>query len=121
MEKATFALRVLHVVRCIPPGRAATYGDVAALAGSPGAARAAGSVMKNCRAPGIPCHRVVAAGGRLGGFGGNPALKRALLAAEGVAVRGSRLVNWRAVRWPRGLDGTRPITPKEPGRTPLRL
>jgi methylated-DNA-[protein]-cysteine S-methyltransferase len=69
----------------------ATYGDVAAAAGAPRAARAVGNIMKGCPVPGVPCHRVVAAGGRVGGYGGNEALKRALLAAEGLAVSGRRI------------------------------
>ena len=86
-----FRGRVLAAVRRIPPGRVATYGDVAAAAGVPRAARAVGNIMKGCRVPGIPCHRVVAAAGRVGGYGGNEALKRALLAAEGLAVSGRRI------------------------------
>ena len=82
---------MLFAVRRIPPGRVATYGDVAAAAGVPRAARAVGNIMKGCRAPGVPCHRVVAAGGRLGGYGGSEGLKRALLGAEGVAVTGARI------------------------------
>ena len=69
----------------------ATYGDVAAAAGVPRAARAVGNIMKGCRAPGVPCHRVIAAGGRLGGYGGSEALKRALLVAEGVTVSRGRV------------------------------
>ena len=79
---------MLSVVRRIPPGRVATYGDVAALAGRPRAARAVGNIMRTCARPDVPCHRVIAAGGRLGGYGGNEMLKRALLAAEGVTVAG---------------------------------
>ncbi|PYR36161.1 MAG: cysteine methyltransferase, partial [Acidobacteria bacterium] len=56
-----FSQRVLWVVRRIPPGRVATYGDVAALAGRPRAARAVGNVMRGCRRPDVPCHRVIAA------------------------------------------------------------
>ena len=52
-------------------------------AGAPRAARAVGNIMKGCRVAGVPCHRVVAAGGRLGGYGGSEGLKRALLQAEG--------------------------------------
>jgi methylated-DNA-protein-cysteine methyltransferase-like protein len=77
---------VLRAVRRIPPGRVATYGDVAAAAGAPRAARAGGNILKGCRTPGIPCHRVIAAAGRLGGYAGNEGLKRALLTAEGVSV-----------------------------------
>ena len=63
-----FARRVLAVVARIPPGRVSTYGDVAAMAGAPGAARAAGNVMATARIPGVPYHRVIAAGGLLGGY-----------------------------------------------------
>jgi O-6-methylguanine DNA methyltransferase len=86
-----FRQRVLFAVRRIPAGRVATYGDVAAAAGVPRAARAVGNIMKGCRVAGVPCHRVVAAGGRLGGYGGSEALKRALLSAEGITVSGSRI------------------------------
>jgi O-6-methylguanine DNA methyltransferase len=86
-----FAARVLSVVRRIPAGRVATYGDVAALAGKPRAARAVGNIMRGCGRADVPCHRVVAAGGRLGGYGGNEVLKRALLVAEGVVIHGSRV------------------------------
>lgn len=86
-----FQRRVLAAVRRIPPGRVATYGDVAAAAGKPRAARAVGNIMKGCRVAGVPCHRVIAAGGRVGGYGGSEALKRGLLVAEGVAVAGSRI------------------------------
>jgi O-6-methylguanine DNA methyltransferase len=86
-----FRQRVLSAVRRIPAGRVATYGDVAAAAGAPRAARAVGNIMKGCRAPGVPCHRVIAAGGRLGGYGGSEGMKRALLGAEGVAVAGARV------------------------------
>ena len=84
-------MRVLAAVRRIPPGRVATYGDVAAAAGVPRAARAVGNIMKGCRVPGVPCHRVIAAGVRLGGYGGSEGLKRALLMAEGVTVTGRRV------------------------------
>lgn len=86
-----FAQRVLAVVRRIPVGRVATYGDVAAMAGREGAARAVGNIMKGCGRPDVPCHRVIAAGGKLGGYGGSESLKRALLIAEGIVVRGSRI------------------------------
>src|SRR5437870_4621551 len=96
---ADFSARVLFVVRRIPPGRVATYGDVARLAGRPRAARAVGNIMRGCRRPDIPCHRVIAAGGRLGGYGGQDALKRALLRAEGVTVSGSRVRELDRIRW----------------------
>jgi O-6-methylguanine DNA methyltransferase len=95
----SFRQRVLAAVRRIPPGRVATYGDVATLAGSPRASRAVGNVMRECRDPGTPCHRVIAAGGALGGYGGNLQLKRELLRAEGIEVGAARIRGFRNVRW----------------------
>ena len=94
-----FHRRVLAVVRRIPPGRAATYGDVADLAGRPRAWRAVGHIMRDCHDPATPCHRVVGAGGALGGYGGNLPLKRALLRAEGLEVGITRIGRFRDVRW----------------------
>jgi O-6-methylguanine DNA methyltransferase len=94
-----FRPRVLSVVRRIPVGRVASYGEVAALAGSPRAARAVGNIMRDCRQPDVPCHRVIAAGGRLGGYGGSEHMKRSLLLAEGVIVSGSRIRELEKVRW----------------------
>jgi methylated-DNA-[protein]-cysteine S-methyltransferase len=109
-ERTTgFASRVLAVVRRVPPGRIVTYADVAELAGRPRAWRAVGTIMRTCRDLGVPCHRVVAAGGRLGGYGGREDLKRALLEAEGVAVRGGRIRRFAAHRW-------RPREPRAAGR-----
>ena len=94
-----FSRRVLSVVRRIPPGRVASYGEVAKLAGRPRAARAVGNIMKTCGRPDVPCHRVIAAGGRLGGYGGSEALKRSLLAAEGIVVSGARVRELNRVQW----------------------
>lgn len=96
----TFQSKVLAVVRRIPAGRVATYGDVAAAAGSPRASRAVGNIMRGCKSVGVPCHRVIAAAGRLGGYGGNLQLKRELLRAEGILVTGSRVKEFTARRWP---------------------
>jgi O-6-methylguanine DNA methyltransferase len=82
---------VLAVVRRIPYGRVATYGEVASLAGRPGAARAVGNIMRTCGRPDVPCHRVIAAGGRLGGYGGSEVLKRQLLMSEGLIFHGNRV------------------------------
>jgi methylated-DNA-[protein]-cysteine S-methyltransferase len=103
-----FERRVLAAVRRIPPGRVATYGDVAGMAGRPRAARAVGNIMKGCRDPGTPCHRVIAAGGLLGGYGGNLQLKRELLRAEGIEVGRTRI---------RRFDDVRDRRPRRPGRT----
>jgi methylated-DNA-[protein]-cysteine S-methyltransferase len=94
-----FRSRVLTVVRRIPPGRVATYGDVAKAAGKPLAFRAVGNIMRGCSVQGVPCHRVVAAGGRLGGYGGNLEMKRQLLRAEGVRVVGNAIRDFSQCRW----------------------
>lgn len=90
---------MLHAVRAIPCGRVATYGDVAAAAGRPRAARAVGAIMATGCTPGVPAHRVVAAGGRLGGYGGQEGEKARLLTAEGVPVAGQRIRGFARVRW----------------------
>jgi methylated-DNA-[protein]-cysteine S-methyltransferase len=95
-----FRARVVAAVRRIPPGRVATYGDVAAAAGFPRAFRAVGTVMRENRDPGLPCHRVIAAGGRLGGYGSSLQLKRELLRAEGLEVNATRVLGFEQVRWP---------------------
>ena len=94
-----FTARVLAAVRRIPAGRVATYGDIAAIAGRPGAARAVGNIMRDCKARDVPCHRVIGAAGALGGYGGAPGLKRALLQAEGIVVRGARIRDFAGRRW----------------------
>lgn len=96
---SSFRQRVLNVVRKIPPGRVATYGDIAALAGSPRAWRAVGTIMRENRDPGMPCHRVIGAGGALGGYGGNLQLKRELLRAEAIEVGPNRVRNFSSIRW----------------------
>jgi O-6-methylguanine DNA methyltransferase len=106
-----FARRVYALVRAIPPGRVATYGDIAVMAGHRGAARAVGNVMRGCNDRSVPCHRVIGAGGAVGGYGGWPGLKRQLLAAEGIIIRGARIKNFAEIRWtgvrsPRKRTGT---------------
>lgn len=79
-----FQRRVLEIVKAIPPGEARSYSEVAREAGSPRGARAVGGVMAANRTPlVIPCHRVLASGGGLGGFGGGLELKGYLLELEG--------------------------------------
>jgi methylated-DNA-[protein]-cysteine S-methyltransferase len=64
-----FHQKVYAVTRAIPPGRTLTYGEVARQIGEPGASRAVGQALGlNPFAPVVPCHRVLAAGGRSGGF-----------------------------------------------------
>ena len=77
---------LLKTLRAVPRGELVTYGELAALAGRPGAARAAGTFCAQNRFPVfVPCHRVVAAGG-IGGYGSlGEDYKRRLLALEDVA------------------------------------
>jgi AraC family transcriptional regulator of adaptative response/methylated-DNA-[protein]-cysteine methyltransferase len=78
-----FDARVYDVVRSVPAGSTVTYGEVAVLAGSPGAARAVGNAMARCPLfPAVPCHRVVRASDGWSGWGGNDRKKEALLARE---------------------------------------
>jgi methylated-DNA-[protein]-cysteine S-methyltransferase len=83
-----FDRRVYDIVRTIPAGQTMTYGAVAAAMGEePMAARDVGVAMaRNRFAPFVPCHRVVAANGKLGGYSapGGSATKRRLLEIEGV-------------------------------------
>jgi len=99
MAASVFSRRVLAAVRRIPHGRVATYGDIAALAGSPRAWRAVGTIMRETRDPGVPCHRVIGAAGALGGYGGNLQLKRELLRAEGLDVGMKRVRHFVRIRW----------------------
>lgn len=81
-----FGHRVIKACRAIPYGKTTSYAGLAEQAGSPKAARAVGQCMASNRVPLIiPCHRVVAADGRLGGFSapGGTTVKRRLLALEG--------------------------------------
>ncbi|MEE8061010.1 MAG: methylated-DNA--[protein]-cysteine S-methyltransferase [Gemmatimonadales bacterium] len=98
---APFHQRVYRAARQIPPGRTVSYGALAAMAGSPGAARAVGQAMRRNPFPlVVPCHRVVAADGSLGGFSavGGTNTKRRLLAIERRAVAETGRV--RESRWP---------------------
>jgi len=94
-DRPTWDRRVLGEVARIRWGSTASYGDIAARVGAPRAARAVGgSVGRNPIGLLIPCHRVIAADGSIGGSGGNAwgsgedglEIKRALLAREGVHI-----------------------------------
>lgn len=89
-SRTSFQRRVMEVVQSIAYGETATYAEVAREAGRPGAARAVGNVMARNPLPVlVPCHRVVAAGGRLGGYSAPQGidLKRRLLAMEAEGCR----------------------------------
>lgn len=90
---SNFHRQVYEWARGIAPGRTATYGEVARALGDAALARAVGQALgANPFAPIVPCHRVLAAGGRPGGFSGGqgPLTKLRMLELEGAAWGGSR-------------------------------
>ena len=90
-----------RVVRAIPSGKVATYGQIARLAGMSRCARTVGYAMAGCTDPSVPCHRVVDR------FGGTkacfdtfaPGTQRAMLEAEGVLFRPDGTVDLEHCRW----------------------
>ena len=89
------------VVRQIPAGKVATYGQIARLAGMPRCARLVGYAMAACSDPTVPCHRVV---DRFGGTKAAfdtlaPGTQRALLEAEGVPFRLDGTVDLARCQW----------------------
>ena len=90
---SAFDARVYEAVRAVPAGETVTYGEVAVLVGSPGAARAVGGALSRCPLfPAVPCHRVVRASDGWSGWGGDDRLKRELLRAEAANRPDSREV-----------------------------
>jgi len=84
----SFSIKVLRtLLKSVPRGRVISYGRLASLCGSPGAARAVGGAMASNPFPILyPCHRVLGSDGSLTGFGGGLELKRRMLEMEGVEV-----------------------------------
>jgi O-6-methylguanine DNA methyltransferase len=82
-SKIPFKIKVLAVVSKIPRGKTLTYMEVAELAGSPGAFRAVGTIMKNNHNSKIPCHRVIHSDGRIGQYNRGNQKKIQLLKKEG--------------------------------------
>ncbi len=88
-----FQEAILKAMKAIPFGQVLSYAALADAADHKGAARAAGQVCAGNSLPLlIPCHRVVASDGSLGGFGGGLSLKERLLNLEGVSVKEGRVV-----------------------------
>ena len=102
---ATFA-RIYAVVRQIPAGRAATYGQIARLAGMPRCARVVGYALASCRDKTVPCHRVVDRLGRTKSCFDTlaPGTQRALLEAEGVSFRTDGTVDLAQSGWDTPLE-----------------
>lgn len=92
VSDAGFTHDVVAVLRALPSGHVVTYGEVAAEAGHPGAARAVGTVLRGVG--GVPWWRVVASTGRVNPNAVGEATSR--LRAEGVEVRDGRVVRPRA-------------------------
>ena len=87
LQGTPFQLQVWSTLRKIPFGKAVSYGEEARMLGKPKAARAVGSANGRNPIPIIvPCHRVVAGDGSLGGYSAGLPMKRKLLALEGVSV-----------------------------------
>ncbi len=87
-----FSRDVLRACARIPRGETRSYGEVAAMAGAPRAARAAGQALARNPLPiFVPCHRVIGADGKLVGFGAGLEMKRRLLALEESGGQSSRL------------------------------
>lgn len=84
-----FGRRVLETLHAeVPWGETVSYGELADMVRAPRAARAVGNVMAHSPiSVVVPCHRVIAADGRIGGYGSDLSVKRALLAIEGIHPR----------------------------------
>ena len=96
-EAAPFYERVYAIVRMIPRGRVASYGQIARMIGAPRAARQVGWAMSRCPDD-LPWQRVVMSDGSIAG-GGYSELRRAKLIAEGVPFTDDGRVDMRACRW----------------------
>lgn len=83
----TFSQKVLSVVAKIKKGRTMTYKEVAEKAGNPLAFRAVGNILNKNYNPKIPCHRVLRADGKLGGYNRGLLKKRLILEKEGVKLK----------------------------------
>ena|SRR3989338_5876700 len=90
--KQAFTEKVYVAMRRIPRGKVTTYKALAKAVGNPKAARAVGNACNaNPYAPRVPCHRVIASDGSLGGYAHGLKKKAALLKAEGVEIRGGKI------------------------------
>jgi O-6-methylguanine DNA methyltransferase len=80
--KQTFKSKVLEITKSIPKGETLTYKKVAELAGKPRAYRAVGNILSRNYDPSIPCHRVVRADGKIGGYNRGSLKKAEILRQE---------------------------------------
>lgn len=118
--------RIYQVVRKIPKGRVATYGQVAELAGIPGGSRVAGAAMKTSQpADRLPWQRVIGKAGKLRGRIAiydpvGAAIQRQLLESEGITVGESGLVALDVYGWLPSERRTKPVKPKRRTRSARR-
>ena len=99
MENSSFRDDIYKLMNQLPPGKVTTYGDLAAWAGSPRAARIVGGICHYGPTE-LPWHRVV---NRLGGgaraFPGGPEVQIQLLAQDGIECQDGRVANFEDLRW----------------------
>ena len=87
LDATDFQKKVWIAAASIPRGETRSYGWIARAVGRPLACRAVGNALnRNPLAPSVPCHRVIAASGKIGGFALGPETKRRLLKAEGISI-----------------------------------
>lgn len=107
-----FHARARELVKQIPEGRVSTYGAVAAALGKKIAARAVGRAMNQNPTPVVvPCHRVVHADGRVGGYSRGMDEKIRLLEGEGIKVEGGRVLDFENVFYDDFKTPNHPTTP----------
>jgi len=99
-SQESFQQRIWHIVAAIPPGKVATYGDIARLAGSPRAARQVGGVLRRLPAGSrLPWHRVINRHGTISLQGDDLLRQRDALAAEGIEISDDGRVALDVYRW----------------------
>ena len=94
-----FYERVYELVRRIPAGKCASYGQLALMLGNPRASRAVGYAMAACTDSVSPCHRVMARDGVIREHAFGPGVQRAMLEAEGVPFTPDGRVDLARCRW----------------------
>jgi len=91
-----FEKQVLEAVRRVPRGKLVTYKQIAKIIKKPQAQRAVGNALEKNPSPiKIPCHRVIRADGRVGGYKWGKMKKIELLRKEGIRIRNGKVVEWR--------------------------
>ena len=100
-KHTAFQIKVWNACKKIPKGRVSTYKSIARLINSRGYRAVGGALNKNTYAPHVPCHRVVASDGSLGGYEGGLKKKILLLKKEGVKVKGKKIVDFEKKVWKR--------------------